>query len=131
MDINSSPDASASPSEEAVPVSPPAAPRFTAVRARNRVVLLDWPIEYDGRTYDRVTVRRPTAQDVADFAARVNAAPEGESVHFPMYDVPFAVPDALDPDDTDAVNVAVADFLPRRWGGASAPAPVSGSTTEP
>ncbi|GJD78025.1 hypothetical protein GCM10007886_01770 [Methylobacterium gregans] len=109
----------------------PAAPRFAGTRVRDRVVLLDWPIAYDGQVYDQITVHRPTTQDVADFVARVNAAPENASVHFPMYDVPFAVLDALDPDDADAVNAAVADFLPRRWGGASAPAPASGSTTEP
>ncbi|MFC6777320.1 phage tail assembly protein [Methylobacterium gregans] len=95
----------------------PAAPRFAGTRVRDRVVLLDWPIAYDGQVYDQITVHRPTTQDVADFVARVNAAPENASVHFPMYDVPFAVLDALDPDDADAVNAAVADFCPAAGAG--------------
>lgn len=91
-------------------LKPPAAPSFVKAKDRFRTIDLTWPLEYDGKVYDRVTVRRMTGIDLIAFVEqpRDSAAPT-----LPMFDVPQAVIDALDPDDAELVNKAVQDFLPR------------------
>lgn len=87
-----------------------AAPRFAGDRVRSAIVPLEWPIEFDGRVIDKITVRRMTAKEVSDFVETTRAEGKAE---LPMFDCPMAVIDALDADDSDAVNRAVLDFLPR------------------
>lgn len=83
------------------------APRFVSEVPRSKSVPLTWPVEYVGKTYEAITVRRLTGNEVAAFFESV------EGGDFPMFDCPKAVIDALDADDSEAVNKAVLDFLPR------------------
>ena len=79
---------------------------------RFEVVMLEWPVEYDGKLYDRVTVRRMSTSEVAAF---VEAAIADKKAPLPMLDAPQAVLDELDEDDAVALNKVVEDFLPRSW----------------
>ena len=110
------------------PAAEAAVAKFAQQRKRFRTVPLDWPIEYGGTVYKEVTVRRLTGQEVSDF---ISAAERGENPSLPMLDVPEAVIEALDADDSDAINKAVNDFLPRRLRPASEQTPNSGATTLP
>lgn len=92
---------------------------------RFRTVKLEWPIEYDGKTYTEVTVRRMTSAEVADF---LTDAADGKAPA--LFDCPLEVLDALDDDDAAEVNKAVADFLPRRWR-ADEPSQTQSTTTQP
>lgn len=106
------------PSDAAAAVAAP--PRIISSKPRNRTVDLEWPIEYEGRMYDRIVVRRMSTAEVVTFVDAARQARVGDGdVRLPMFDtvdgtpVPLEVIDALDPDDAAAVNEAVADFLPR------------------
>lgn len=101
-----------------------AKPRHVRQADRFRVVPLDWPIEFDGVTYDKVTVSRMTTAQVAEFT--LAARTDGATAVLPMFDAPQAVIDALDADDADNVNKAVHDFLPRSFRDMEASSPADG-----
>lgn len=91
---------------------PPPAPKYADNgRPRFRVVPLEWPIEYDGKTYSEITVRRMTTAEVVALVDQMRD--DVGAATLPMFDVPREVIDYLDPDDADEVNKAVNDFLPR------------------
>jgi hypothetical protein len=102
-------------------------PRFIAVQGREReqVVILDWPLEYDGRRIVSIMVRR---MNVAQVEAFVEASKANEGVVLPeMFyfpedgePVPPEVINALDDDDGAALNKVVDRFLPQRLQRASA-----------
>ena len=93
-----------------VEIAKPAPPKFVGDRPRLCTVPLEWPVEYDGKTYTEITVRRMTAGEVMTFIEQATA---GGSPRLPMLEAPPEVIDALDADDADNVNKAVNDFLPR------------------
>ncbi len=103
---------------EAAP-SPAPSPRFVAAAARSEAVPLEWPVEYDGRIWAEVTVRRPTTAEVAAWSRRVLAAREkGEptdDIPAPVFDAPEVLLAVLDPDDTDRLEEVARRFLPRRF----------------
>ncbi len=107
---------------------PPA--RFIGGKPREVTVPLDYHIEYDGKVYTAITVKRLTVAAVEAFIEEIKAAGKGneEKVmpRLPMFDAPFAVLDALDCDDDDRLQKVVTDFLPRRLRMVSAPDPQSG-----
>lgn len=121
-------DASPHPTTEIAPAaSPPEPPRFVDVgRPRSRVIPLEWPVDFDGRCWREIVVRRMTTIEVAGLMERMRAQPERE-FRFPMFDdpsgqpVPDAVLDQLDDDDSYALNRAATDFLPRRFRTATDP----------
>jgi hypothetical protein len=91
----------------------PAIPKYIDNgRPRFRTVPLEWPVEFEGKVYSEVTVRRMTASEVGEFIDAIRT--DGSKAFLPMFDVPQAVIDALDDDDGVEVNKAVQDFLPRR-----------------
>lgn len=92
--------------------TPPAAapaekPVAKVLGDRTRRVPLEWPVEYDGKVYDAVTVSRMSGEQISAFYA------DEVSGRLPMFDCPFEVIDALDADDAMTVQKAVLDFLPR------------------
>lgn len=84
-------------------------PRFVG-RIRSKMVPLEWPIEFGGKLYESVTVSRMTAKQVSEF---VEASRAGSKANLAMFDCPIEVIDALDADDSEAVNAVALDFLPR------------------
>lgn len=79
---------------------------------RTRTVDLEWPVEFDGKVWRQITVRRVSGEEVAEF---FRAGDETRLLR--MYDCPAEVIAALDADDYAAVNKAVHDFLPRAFRG--------------
>jgi hypothetical protein len=67
--------------------------------------------------------------EVAEFIEQVRS--DAKSAALPMFDAPKEVIDALDPDDAEAVNKAVNDFLPRVLRVESEPEPSSSLTMSP
>ena len=116
---------------------PPAAPVFVNTAARRRSVKLQWPLEYGGRVYDEICVRRLTVAEVAVWVEGLKTG--GDNPHMPIYvdaagaPIPDVVIDALDDDDGAALDEAVRDFLPRRFRGlqASASGPADGESSAP
>jgi hypothetical protein len=94
-------------------------------------VTLEYPIEFNGTVWDRITVRSPAVRDIAEFSARV-AASDKPNFRLPMFDAPDDVLDALHLDDEDKLNEVALRFLPRRFQadtGAKSSASDSGATS--
>ena len=89
----------------------PAAPRFTGNKARTTTVPLEHHVEFAGKVYTAIIVSRMTVAQVGEFVEAAQV--DGANARLPMFDAPFEVIDALDPDDAETVNKAVRDFLPR------------------
>ena len=112
----------------------PAAPKFAAGKLRSETVPLEWPIEYDGKTYATVTVSRPTIAELDEWRDRIagmkDAGQDVSKERLPMFDAPTPVLEALDPDDEDRVSEVAGRFLPRRFRDdtSTEPAPSNGSS---
>ena len=107
-------------------------PRFVAAEGRSEAVSLEWSVEYAGKIYSSVTVRRMTAGEVATFVEHVRSLPPTEryKARFPMFDVPDAVLDMLDADDDERLGEVVGRFLPRRFRAATDNSPASAAGDE-
>lgn len=112
------------------------APRIVSSRPREREINLDWPVEFSGRKYIKIIIRRLTAAEVAKFQSDIEALLKSDpsaQIRFPLFRddcgalIPNEVMDALDDDDRFALEAAAADFLPRRFLGA--PTQESGQVT--
>lgn len=95
----------------AVSAEKPVAKIVTKV-PREKVIPLEFPVEFNGDLYDEIKVRRLTGAEVARYYEMVQ---EGyRSPRPPTVDCPDEVYDALDDDDRYTVEAAAIDFLPRR-----------------
>jgi hypothetical protein len=115
-------------------VSTSTAPRFVGEGLRSEVVKLDWPLEFAGKVYDAITVRRPTAGEVRTFHEQAEAWKSGDPIpRLPLYDVPPEVIEALDDDDDLRLGEVVQRFLPQRFRAALAQqrSPASGGASSP
>ncbi len=101
------------PVAEPAAVSEPAAPVHVRAADRAEAVPLEWPLHYDGKTVDSVTVKRLTTGEIADFIEQNGATTNWRD--FPMFDQPPAVLRALDDDDAENVLTVFNRFLPRRF----------------
>jgi hypothetical protein len=113
-------------------VAAPEPPRFVGGKPRSLTIPLDWPLEYDGKVYSEVTIRRVTIAELETFLAEAIQTIEADGKYYPwppMFDAPRAVMDALDPDDQDRISTAALDFFPRRLLELATPA--AGATQEP
>jgi hypothetical protein len=103
-----------------------ALPRFVGGRQREQVVPLEWPIEYDGKVWDKIRVKRVT---VAEMSAYLEALKDDANAPVPLFDAPRQVLDALDADDDETLSKVAADFFPRRWRAANEQAQPVGADT--
>jgi hypothetical protein len=93
-------------------------PQFVGKRERSRVITLDDPIRFKGKVYEKITVRRLTGAQVADWSEAVRDKKDadlGNVVDEEGNPVPKEVLDSLDADDDQAVGEAISDFLPRQF----------------
>lgn len=98
----------------------PAPPTFVANgRSRSEIVPLEWPVEFDGKVWDKITVSRMTAAQVDAFTDALKVT--GDKTPLPMFDAPVAVIEALDADDSIRLNEVVSRFLPRALQSAEQP----------
>ncbi len=86
--------------------------RIVSDKERERLVTIEYPVEFDGVTYDAIRIRRVTGKQMAEFFARVRGT-DG-NVMPPVVDCPVEVWNAMDADDQFSVDQEAADFMPRR-----------------
>ena len=79
---------------------------------RERLIPLQFEVEFDGELYTDIRVRRLTGAEVALYYEQVQAG--YRSARPPTVDCPDEVYAALDDDDRYDVEAAAIDFLPRR-----------------
>lgn len=97
--------------------------RFT--KDRSKVVMLDFPFEYDGKLIDRVTIRRLSTAEVSQYYREL--AEGGAVPDLPLFDVPQAIIEVMDDDDSYALQEELRAFLPRRLQALVESAPVAAS----
>lgn len=90
----------------AVPVA-----KIVSDKAREKMVPLEYPVEYDGKVWTEIRVHRVTAGEVSDWIKRLDS---DEDQMPPVVDCPMAVWNALDADDQDTVDKEAMAFTPRR-----------------
>lgn len=79
---------------------------------REKLIPLEFEVEFDGTVYTHIRVRRLSGAEVALYYEQVQAG--YRSARPPTVDCPDEVYDALDDDDRYTVEAAAIDFLPRR-----------------
>lgn len=95
--------------------------------ARAETIPLVWPVEYRGKVWTEIVVKRVTS---ADIKAWTDTPAEARETAAPWIDAPLAVVEALDADDEDRVNDAAVRFIPARFRDAPDSGP-TGATGEP
>ena len=96
--------------ETAAPAEKPVAKIVTNL-PREKVVTLTYPVEFDGRLYESITIRRITGAEVVDYMDRLQ---QRERLMPPVVECPVEVYEAMDADDQFMVDEAAMDFLPRQ-----------------
>lgn len=86
--------------------------RIVSPKERTATVELDWPIEFDGKTWNEVTIGRVTGKEVDEYLTAVLGG--DTRTMLPVVKCPVEVYDALDDDDRFRVEEAALPFLPRR-----------------
>jgi hypothetical protein len=114
---------------------------FIHPASRRRAVKLAFPLEYDGREYREVHIRRPNVSEIAAWAESEGKTKLELYVDAGGEPIPASVFDGLDPDDDEEVTRQARDFLPRRLSQAlfktpasatpPASAPAAGADTAP
>lgn len=100
--------------------------KFVGGRAREKVIPLEWPIEFNGVVYNEVTVRRCSGLEVSEY---VMALATGNDALFPGISFPMEVYNSLDADDFDKVDTVVKDFLPQSFRQMAEQAPEASDNT--
>jgi hypothetical protein len=115
------------PAAKPVADEPPVA-KIVTTKEIDRLVTLEWPIEFNGKVYDQIRVRRITGHQ---WQAYVEAMTDSkvESPVPPTIDCPQEVWDVMDADDMDTVGIASMDFMPRRMKAAADQTPSNGDDT--
>lgn len=77
-----------------------------------KLVPLEWPIEFDGKLWTEIRVHRVSGKAVRDYLDALRSS-EADILP-PMIDCPLEVWNALDADDQHTVDLAAAEFTPKR-----------------
>lgn len=89
--------------------------KIVSPKERHLDVPIDWPVEFDGKTYDTIRVRRISGREVETFIRQVAAmTDQSPAVMPPTFDCPLEVYEAMDDDDRLRVEEAALPFMPRR-----------------
>jgi hypothetical protein len=107
-------DETVSPSAEpptAEPVPVPIA-RFVGGAPRAKMIPLEWPVEFDGKLWTEIRIRRASGKEVRDYLEQLRTSEA--DVLPPMIDCPIEVWNALDADDQLTIDEAAAEFMPKR-----------------
>jgi hypothetical protein len=110
---NSRPVEPASISARSERRKPGATLAFTGGKAWSKVVPLDFPFEYEGRTVAEITVRRLTTAEMGEVASRHGDELDQWDIFAVMTGLPAAVLRGLEAGDGDEVTGVAYDFLPR------------------
>jgi hypothetical protein len=86
--------------------------RHVRKQERRKNVPIDWPVEFDGRVYNEITIRRPSGSELAEYIGHLAA---GDEVHPPFIDCPPEVYAVLDDDDVVLIDEALKPFLSKRF----------------
>ncbi len=93
------------------PKEPPVA-RIVNPAGRSKLVPLQFPVEFDGKVWDSIEIRRCTGGEMRDYFEAMAEA--GCFVMPPVIQCPIEVWEAMDADDQYIVDEEAQAFMPRR-----------------
>ena len=100
----------ADPEKQGQPEIPVA--RINSPKERERLVPIEYPVEFDGKLYTEIRIRRITGKELEDYFETLG---NGKAFQIPpVVDCPVEVWDAMDADNQDAVDAVARAFMPRR-----------------
>lgn len=85
--------------------------KFVNEEGRSRMIPLEYPVEFDGKLWTEIEIRRVTG---GQMDAYMKAVVAGENVLPPVIACPMPVWEAMDADDQFTVDQAAAPFMPKR-----------------
>ncbi|ESW92914.1 hypothetical protein NKL07_21770 [Mesorhizobium sp. C280B] len=100
--------------------------RVIGAAEREKMVPLEFPVEFEDKTWTEVKIRRVSGKEVEQY---MDALGRGERPIPPMFDFPLEVYEAMDDDDRFAIDEAVIPFLPRRLKAAAEQNPLAAGLT--
>lgn len=100
-----------SEAESEKPAEPPVA-RIQSPKEREKLVPLEYPVEFDGTLWTEIRVKRITGREIEQYFESLG---NGSAFKIPpVVDCPIEVWDAMDADDQDSVDTVARLFMPRR-----------------
>lgn len=90
---------------------PPVA-RIVNPEGRSKLVALQFPVEFDGKVWSAIEVRRCTGAEIKTYFEQMGSG--GDFVLPPVIQCPMEVWEALDADDQFFVDEEAQAFMPRR-----------------
>lgn len=105
-------DEAISTEQPAAEPAPPPTAKVIYSGEHEKLVPLEWPIEFDGKVYDQIRVHRVSGKQVRDYLEALRTSQT--DILPPMIDCPIEVWNALDADDQETVDLAAAEFTPKR-----------------
>lgn len=97
---------------EAQPAGKPAA-RIVSEKPREKIVDIDFHVEFDGQVYSNIKLRRVTGKEINDYLEAISSK-DAPSIVPPMVVCPQEVWDAMDDDDRYKVEREMVSFFPQR-----------------
>jgi hypothetical protein len=108
----------------------PKVARIVSKTPREKTVNLSWPVEFDGKLYESVTIKRISGKEVRDyFELLADEDNEGDVIPPFLENIPQEVWDCLDDDDRFLIEEQSEDFMPRRLKALIQSAPGTSSDT--
>ena len=86
--------------------------RIVSEKPREKLVPIDFPVEFDGIVYEAIKVRRISGKELQTYFDGLGVA--GVFNIPPVVDCPMEVWDAMDADDQEKVDEIALAFMPRR-----------------
>jgi hypothetical protein len=107
-------DETAVPATEQSTAEPVPAPvaNFVGGPPREKMIPLEWPVDFDGKLWTEIRIRRASGNEVRDYLVALQAS--DADILPPMIDCPIEVWNALDADDHETIDLAAMEFTPKR-----------------
>lgn len=93
---------------------PTSTARLVGNRSLTKVVKLEYPVEFEGKIYDTLTVRRVKGKDFKVIARLPDSEEEDVALSVLLTGAPEEVIREMDGDDYVALQETIRDFLPRK-----------------
>ena len=85
---------------------------FVGGPPREKLVPLEWPVEFDGKLWTEIRIRRASGKEVRTYLEQLRTS--DADILPPMIDCPIEVWNAMDADDQQTIDLAAMEFTPKR-----------------
>ena len=100
--------------------------KIVSDKSRFDLVELEWPVEYKGKLYSKIMLKRLTVKELADWQKSLADKKDDEEIRMPLFRdedggyIPEEVWEGMDVNDVDMLGEKALPFLPKRFAGLTA-----------